>query len=438
MNITPETKDALIRVTGLCTMAFFLMMTYAIARPASESLFLSAYGSKSLPYVWIAVAIAVLVVVSFYNRAVVQTGLLTLFVKAIGIISAFLILLILARNAHVPGATFVLYIWKDVYIIVLIEIFWSFANTVFPIRTAKWAYGLFCIMGSMGGIIGNLGVGKLAATWGTSDVLWMILPVFAMLGLTCIFFRRIVGDVEPTSKDPQDRDLRAGWNVLRKSSYLVFLLFLIATVQIAITLIDYQYNKLLEVTYVATNERTAIIGQIYAMIDMTSLTLQLMTGLILSYVGVPLTLLAIPFVLGLAIGGFVMWPGFFALAIAKIISKSTNYSIFKAAKEILYIPLNYKEKTQGKAIVDILSYRFAKGLASLVLLLLIAFQLQAPQWFVALDGVLQPAFKNAVALSNSILVSLFTMSLLVLWIWLTWVIVRRYRANVSQEDEEQL
>lgn len=47
--------------------------------------------------------------------------------------------------------------------------------------------------------------------------------------------------------------------------------------------------------------------------------------------------------------------------VAKSASKIFDYTIFKSSKEILYIPLSYEERTVGKAIVDMFSYRLAKG-----------------------------------------------------------------------------
>jgi ATP/ADP translocase len=53
-------------------------------------------------------------------------------------------------------------------------------------------------------------------------------------------------------------------------------------------------------------------------------------------------------------------------------SKVFDYSLFRAAKEILYLPLSYAEKTEGKAVVDVLTYRVSKAGASLLLLALAA------------------------------------------------------------------
>jgi ATP/ADP translocase len=313
--------------------------------------------------------------------------------------------------------------------------FWSYANSIFPIKTAKWTYGLFCVMGSLGGILGGRNVGALAKAWGTREVMWLLIPLFLILLVQCRIASKTIGELHPDQKE--QTDLSSGLRVLFKSQYLGYLLALIIVIQIAVTLIDYQYNRILEVTYTTTSSRTYIIGQIYAAIDMASLVLQLMTGVILRYIGVPLTLLGIPLLLGVAVGSFLAWPTFLALAIAKITSKSTGYSLFRSAKEILYIPLTYEEKTQGKAVIDILSYRFAKGLASLLLMLILFFQLIAPSEQLLPSALFAESLTTIVALANSSLVTVCTSLLLAVWIWLTLLIVRRYRLKVSLEQERE-
>ena len=120
--------------------------------------------------------------------------------------------------------------------------------------------------------------------------------------------------------------------------------------------------------------RTAMIGKVYASIDLVSISLQLATGPILRLLGVPLVLLAIPGLLGAAVVGYALVPRYAAIAAAKVASKAFDYSLFRAAKEILYIPLSHPERTQGKAFVDMMSYRMAKGATSLMLLGLVALQ----------------------------------------------------------------
>ncbi|MFT5429889.1 MAG: AAA family ATP:ADP antiporter, partial [Myxococcota bacterium] len=159
-----------------------------------------------------------------------------------------------------------------------------------------------------------------------------------------------------------------GWIALRQSRYLLFMLGMIATIQVVITLVDYQFNAMVEQAYPDTDARTAAFGYVYAAIDSSALGLQLLTGPILVSIGVRGTLLGIPVIIGGTLLAFAISPVFLTMAVAKVAGKCFDYSIFRAAKEILYIPLNFAEKTQGKALVDIMTYRVAKGAASFLLM----------------------------------------------------------------------
>ena len=50
--------------------------------------------------------------------------------------------------------------------------------------------------------------------------------------------------------------------------------------------------------------------------------------------------------------------------------KCFDYSVFGIIKEMLYQPLKVEEKFKAKAIIDVFTYRSAKAVASLIILLL--------------------------------------------------------------------
>ena len=121
------------------------------------------------------------------------------------------------------------------------------------------------------------------------------------------------------------------------------------------------------------------------------------------------TLMIIPLFLGGAVAVFAVAPRFATMAVAKVASKCFDYSIFRAAKEILYIPLSHEEKTQGKALIDILTYRVAKGAVSALLLLL--------QWL---------------ALSGVWLLSGITLTVVAVWLGTAVAIARRHAARMRE------
>ncbi|MEK7705113.1 MAG: Npt1/Npt2 family nucleotide transporter [Myxococcota bacterium] len=403
----PHTTARLVALLGL---AFVVMGSYGLARPTTESLFLAAHSAHALPSVWLAVAVMTTLVVGIYNRYASAVRLVSLFGAATLATAAILVLLLVALDRGLAGAAFALYVWKDIYVIVLVEIFWSFANAVFEIRTARWIYGLVMVAGSLGGVGANLATHVLAARFGTVATLWLVVPMLLLVYFGGRVLGRTAHVAPPVDQARRPSTLRDSVRVLSESRYLTLLLVLIAVVQVVITLVDYQYNALLEQAYPQMDERTGIIGRVYAIIDGGSMLLQLATGPVLRATGVPVALLIIPIFLGSALAGFLAAPRFLSVAVAKVASKVFDYSVFRAAKEILYIPLSYAEKTQGKALIDMMTYRVAKGGASLLLLLL-------------------------AAASLSRLSGLLALALILVWWGLTLAIVRRYRRLVSREDE---
>lgn len=366
-----STPVPLLGLVGLAGLAFLVLASYEVARPAVESLFLEAYTSRGLPWVWLAVGITAFLVVLAYNRVVARVGLVSLFGRAAGASAVVLVLLQLAIRAELPGSVFALYVWKDVYVVVLVEIFWSFANTVIPTHKAKWLYGIFCAVGALGAMSGNLLVGRVAKEAGTSDALWLIVPILCIAAVVCHGVDRLLradpGERMGTAKSVAFGD---GLKVVAGSPYLKWMVALIVFTQLVVSLVDFQFNSVIESFYPETDARTAVIGQVYAAINLGSLVLQLGAGVVLSVLGVSRSLLAIPLIVGSTLLVFLILPGFVAIAVAKVASKAFDYSIFRAAKELLYIPLGFREKTQGKAVVDILTYRVAKGGASAMLIAL--------------------------------------------------------------------
>ena len=396
------------RVIGLCALALLCMLSYAFARPAAESMFLEAHGAEALPKAWVLVALGAAGWVVLYNRFSTRVDLVVLYGAVCLIALAVMAGLILAWKAELPGTGYALYVWKDLYIVVLVEIFYSFCNSVFPIRRARWFYGLFGLFGATGGVIGNLGVGVLAERVGSANSLWAVAPILVLSFIAALVLARRAG-LAPLEQTAAPK-FGEGLTVVRRSSYLLLVLLMVGVVQVVITLIDFQWGGVVEAAFTDMDQRTAVIGRVYAVVNAGTIIGHAAVGPVLRLLTIPRTLLAVPLLLAGALAGFVVNPIFGAMAAAKVASKVFDYTIFRAAKEMLYIPLSYTERTAGKALVDMATYRVAKGGASLVLLVL-----------------------GLAATSGWI--SVINLGLIVVWIGLTWVIVRRFRRLVPRDEE---
>lgn len=404
-----ENRLKRIRTFALCVLAFLLMVSYALARPAVESLFLQAHTSRRLPLVWLITALAALAAVALYNRLVKGRHLITMYGSTSLVSAGILVFLLLGLRSNIPYLDYFLYAWKDIYVVILVEIFYTYSNTVFPIRTARWVYGLFGATASIGSILGNLSVGWVATRYGSTAALWITSGLLIFIGMLCVPLSRIMGEsVHPRLKG--ESTLLNALKTVRNSRYLLLILMVVALVQISITLVDYQFNIVLESVYSDVDARTGVIGQIYAVISFSTVFLNILVGPILRLAGVPLTLVFIPVFLAAALSFFACFPRFIFGAILKTASKSFDYTLFRAAKEILYIPTSYEEKTQGKSITDMLTYRVAKGGASLLLL---AISTLAITW-------------------TALLITFISIGA---WFAASIAVTQRFRLRVSREEE---
>ena len=71
--LIPNTRTKhIVRTVLLFTNFFLIIAALYHLKPASRSLFISALGSEYLPYVWIATAIALALIISLYHRLVAR------------------------------------------------------------------------------------------------------------------------------------------------------------------------------------------------------------------------------------------------------------------------------------------------------------------------------------------------------------------------------
>ena len=63
-------------------------------------------------------------------------------------------------------------------------------------------------------------------------------------------------------------------------------------------------------------------------------------------------------------------PNVLTVGLAFFLFKAFDYSIFRAAKELLYIPLGFDERYRAKELIDVFGYRAGKGGSSVAIVVL--------------------------------------------------------------------
>ncbi len=142
----------------------------------------------------------------------------------------------------------------------------------------------------------------------------------------------------------------------------MFIGLLILSTQVISTVLELRFKGLVETEIPVTDTRTAYFGNFYAMLGAISAIMQLIVvPIALRFVSLKIIHIGIPIVH--LLNGLVLTlkPSLRTSARAFLTFKALDYSLFRAAKELFYMPLSYDERYRAKQIIDSFGYRFAKG-----------------------------------------------------------------------------
>lgn len=347
-------------------------MDYAIVRPVSNSVLLSFFPSTVLPYLWLGAIPLNFMMVALYNRYLPKIGCWKVFLSIVAMIAGSNLISGLYMHANVY-VSLLHFIWKEIYILLLFQTLWSLIHMTITPERAKSIYGITFGVGGLGTVAGSFVPGFFATELGSEALLFFTLPV--LLCLSCCYWqankyslplRRHTtfhrGGGEPAS-------LRVGINLITRSRVLPYILLLVLCMQVASTLIDYQFNIHLQQSYPDKDLRTEFLGKMTSVVSSATVILQFLGSFcLLTLLGLEKTHFLIPIILGFNAFGTLIWPGIRTLAISFATAKVFDFSLFGIVKEMLYIPLSAEEKFQAKALIDVFFYRGAKALAALVIL----------------------------------------------------------------------
>ena len=371
--------------------AFFLLSGYECARSASVSLYLDVYGAHRLPVVLALGPIGILVILYGYGWLLSRVGaertlLLTSLLSGLGILVCY-IAIIYGNKLAVGGV----YVLREAYIVLLIEQYWSFINSTLKSDQAKKINGPICGIASIGAIGGGLFVGQVSG-WLSTEHLFLF-AAFSLLpaAFLSLLAHKLGGEPMPSSHDQRKGQGSLALNLFRRNRIVLYIAMLVTLTQVIATVLELRFNGMLETAIPLMDKRTAYLGNFYAILNSVAFTFQfVVTPLLLRYLSLRHVHFAMPLVhLTTAVILF-SHPSLLAGAGAYLLFKALDYSVFRAGKEILYIPLPFDARYRAKEVIDAFIYRASKGITSGLLA-------SASLLFGRLPGAIYPAIAVAAA-----------------------------------------
>ena len=353
---------------------FCITSEYAVTKSTSNSIFIAHYTVKCLPYAWLATVPLNLLVVSLYNRFLPQLGCFRLFLITVGItlgvntLSACLI-------ADSPTLPFILYVWKDIYVLLMFQQLWSVIHAITKMSRAKYLYGILFGVGGLGSIAGSMIPGFFAVKVGSEHLLFSTIPIYLIFILSYFFLLKNSGFLHSHKQDEKLRmgpkNATQGFGMIRTSRALKFILLIVVLMQLSTSVMDYQFNTFLQYRIPDQDLRTEFYGKLSGIINSVNLCLQFVASfLLVQFLGLRRSHILIPVILLMNAIGYLVRPTFAMITYSFGVIKTFDYSIFNIIKEMLYVPLKTDEKFKAKAIIDVFAYRSAKAFASVLIIAL--------------------------------------------------------------------
>ncbi len=344
---------------------FFLIIAALYhLKPATRSLFLESYGVDGLPYAWILTAVTLGLLMPLYHHLAGRVRHDLMAAGAALTLAAALLLLHRLGEGGLDWSRAALVVLVDVGSVILVEQLWSLTNSRFDGDSARRFYALVGSGGLLGGIAGGLVSAWLlrSTSLQTPDLL---LVGAGLIALTAVPMARLGAGhrLEPVAGSAAD------WRLLTAGRYLLLLAAVLLLAQLVAPLAEYQFLKSVESAYPGRDERTAFLSMFLSLMGVVAVAINLtITRLVHRYLGAVAGLVAQPIALVVSSLAFFVQPGLSAGALLKISDRGLAYSIGRASRELLYIPIDPVRIHRAKAWIDMFGYRLFKGLGSVLVL----------------------------------------------------------------------
>lgn len=367
---TTRTPGAsLVVALAIGSAAGFLLCGYELIRSASTSLFIGAHGAGRLPYAMVAGTALTIVLLYGYGRLLTLTGPRRTLLFASLLSGVAIVVLYPATRCGCVAIPTAAYALREAYIVILVEQYWSFINSVFRERQAKRLTGLICGIASLGAVVGGYATRWLADGGGRwqmgTDALLLLAGCSLLPAALCSDLAyRIVGEPDHPVRPDAPREALA-LRLFAESSVLRRIGLLILLTQVVSTALDLAFFGVVEHALPLKDARTAFIGQFYGRLNLVAAVLQFVAvPVLLSLVPLHRLHAAIPLLhIGAAVA-LLANPSLLTAGLAFMAFKALDYSLFRAGKELFYMPLSFDSRYRAKEVIDAFGYRAAKGISA--------------------------------------------------------------------------
>lgn len=372
---------------------FCLIGSWQPLKTIKDSIFINMVGPIHLPEAKLASMFLFFPLVLLYSRLVdyfSKEKLIYFFIGIYGTLGLILVYFLahptigLANSEVNPNRLlgWVFYLFSESYISLLLSLYWSFINDIATPESAKKGYGLIIFGTQLGGFLFTLLGSYLAydaSLYATRVPLIALISVLMFFAVALVVFilQRTVGDdnlvsyEEELQSSPLVPELAVGFldglKLLVTHPYVMGIFALIFFQEAISTIMGFQLSLLVKSTY----QEPGLVNKFLFDFALCVQAIACLFGLVgTSFfhrkLGIRLSLIIYPALLGLFIFAYMVQPTLQTIFYVMLIAKALGYALNQPAKEVLYIPTSKSIKYKSKAWIDMFGLRFAKTFGSAI------------------------------------------------------------------------
>jgi AAA family ATP:ADP antiporter len=253
----------------------------------------------------------------------------------------------------------IFFIWVSVFNLFATTMFWSFMADVFTPEQGKRLFGFIAVGGSIGGIVGGLVTSSLAGKLSTGFFL-LITAVMLEIAAQCV--RRFPADFrtdDERSEQPIGGKLWEGVTHIARSPYLLGLAVFLMIYTLTNTWAYFQQADLTQHHLQNRALRTSFLANIDIAVNTITVLIQIfLTGRLMKWFGVGITLVLMPLLSGVGFAAIGVAPVLTVLATFQILRRAAGFALLRPAREVLFTVLRREDKYKAKSLIDTFGYRF--------------------------------------------------------------------------------
>jgi ATP:ADP antiporter, AAA family len=401
---------------------FLLLICYSVIKTAREPLILLGGGAEVRSYTAAGQALVLMGFVPLYSWFASRVDRIKLLV-GVSLFFVFNIeLFALAVAAGMPYVGVAFFIWVGVFNMSLVAQFWAYANDIYSKEAGDRLFPMIVIGQTAGAPLGAFVAGRLFRNGFTPQAILQISAVLLTVGV--LLYLMINARVTPRARSrDQPLAIGGGFGLVLKSSYLLPIAAMMVLLNAVNTTGEYF------VSHLATDHAHALaaadpgfnaqaylgsfFGDYQFWVNVAAFALQaFVASRLVKHQGLRGVLLALPLI---ALGGYAVIAAGVSFAVVRWIKtaeNATDYSIMNTARQLLWLPTAREEKYKAKQAID--------------------------TFFVRTGDLLSAAlvFVGTSIMHLSIArFALVNVAIVVLWIGLALVVLKRHQTLVERRDE---